>query len=108
MIIDVTDKNRSSAGAVPSQCDVVGADDHLPLQRLVFTQWLIQKRGCLQRRCRVKSRLPAKTASEWNVVCHEGWDVRKWIGVLDSQPTDIEAVEDHTQEQNDRTSQKSA
>ena len=42
-----------------------------------------------------------------NVVRHKGWDVRHWIGMLHSEPTYVEAVEDHSDQQNDRTNQKS-
>ncbi len=40
----------------------------------------------------------------WEVVhvAHEGGQVEQWIGMLDRKPTDVEAVEDHAAENDDR------
>ncbi len=40
----------------------------------------------------------------WEVfyVAHEGWHVEERIGMFDREPTDVEAVEDHANENDDR------
>ena len=44
----------------------------------------------------------------WEVfdIAHEGWEVEQRIGMFNREPTDIKAVEDHANEQDDRTGEQ--